>query len=155
MPVNQDYSFLYKIQALGLSSERINDTGVLIFRILKDWKLVDKLNRIKEFTVVVLKRDIDVSEIYFEREVFIPAYEFRGIITQIIDNNDDNLTIVVKEHSWHLTRRLYKIGDEMKEYQIQLAEGEEFLPVVQDVLDSANMEDGFNWIINTGRRTEI
>ena len=147
MVLSQLVSLPYSASQASFSLERNNLGGTLILRELFSWKLKDKLNKLNELVVVVFKESVDLDSIYFERTVFVPAFDFEGIITSIVDNNDETLEIVIKEKAWHLTRRLYKIADSLKEYNISLVDPASLTDFLQAILDSANTDMPFTWIL--------
>ena len=147
MVLSQTFSFIYNAQTVGLSAERENLKGPFILTALVTWKYKDNLNKINELTVTVFKSDIDRSKIFFEREVIVPAFDFRGLITGLTDINDSILQITMHERAWHLTRRLYKIADSLKEYNLVLVSPSDLATFVQPVLDSANTDMPFTWVL--------
>lgn len=146
MPVNQAVSFVYGTEQVAFSLERSNLGGPLILRKIDHWIIKDKLNRLITYEITVFKRDVDLNDIYFAREVFIPFFNFEGIITALIDNNDETLTIVVKEIGWDLTRRIYKMGDTIKEYNITLVAPASLTTFLQTILDSLT-DKRYPWIL--------
>ncbi len=155
MVLSLAFSFLYNSQPAGLSAERENLKGPLILAALATWKFKDTLNKINELTVTVFKSDIDRNKIFFEREVFIPAFDFRGLITGLTDINDSILQITMHERAWHFTRRIYKISDSLKEYNLTLANINSFPDFIQLILDSANADMPFTWVLGEGETTNI
>lgn len=147
MPLNQSVSLLYNAQLVAFSLERDNLNRPLILRELGSWKLKDKLNKLNELSVTIVKSNVDLNDIYFERSVFVPAFEFEGIITSLIDNNDDTMEIIIKEKAWHFTRRVYKIGDSLKEYNLKLVSPASLSSFLQLILDSANTDMPFTWVL--------
>ena len=151
MPISQAVSFLYNTQAIGLSAERENLKGPFVLTALVTWKFKDSLNQINELTVTVFKSDVDRSKIFFEREVFVPAFNFRGLITRLTDINDSILQITMHERAWHFTRRIYKIADSLKEYILTLNANQSFPDFLQLILDSANTDMPFTWELGEGK----
>lgn len=149
MVLNQAISFLYNTQPVGLSAERENLAGPLLLNALQSWVFKDRLNNINEFVVRVYKSDVDLSKIFFERDVFIPGFEFKGVITGLFDVNDSILQITMQEKGWHFTRRIYKIADSLKEYNLTLVDPADFATFLQPILDSANtdMPANLQWVL--------
>jgi len=149
MPLSQSISFLYNTQDVGRSAERIDLSGPLVLTALNTWKFKDNLSKLLRFEVSIFKDHIDLSKIFLERDVFIPGFEFRGIITELVDVDDSLLKIVMHEKGWHLTRRLYKIADSLKEYTISLTSPASFTTFLQPILDSANTDPKlpFTWAL--------
>ncbi len=147
MVLSQAVSFLYNTQDVGLSASRENLKGPFILTALKTWKFKDDLNKINELKVTVFKSDIDRSKIFFERDTFVPAFNFTGLITGLTDINDTILQITMHEKAWHLTRRIYKIGDSLKEYNLSLVDPADFATFLQLILDSANTDMPFTWVL--------
>jgi len=140
MPLSQAVSFLYNSQPIGISVERANLRGPLVLRTLQTWKIKDKLNRLKVLTVTVFKSDVDRNNIFLERDVFVPVFNFTGIITGLVDVNDSILKIVMTEEAWHFTRRLYKIEDSLKEYNLVLVKPASLPNMLEDLIGSANAD---------------
>ena len=147
MVLNQFVSFVYSSQSRGLSAERENLSGPLVLDALSSWKISDRLNKLKQMVVTVSKADIDRSKVFFERDVFVPGFNFRGLITGINDIDDSFLSIVMSEQGWHFTRRLYKIQDGFKEYTLELEMEDSLVGFLQEVLDSANEDMPFDWVL--------
>ncbi len=147
MALSQAVSFLYNAQQASFSLERNNLNRPLILRELVSWQIKDRLNRLTEVTVVVVKNNVQLSDIYVEREVLVPAFGFEGIITSLVDIHDDTLEITIMEKAWHFTRRLYKIGDSLKEYNLVLVDPASLPDFLQLILDSANTDMPFTWVL--------
>ena len=105
------------------------------------------MNKLTEVTVVVVKNNVQLEDIYVERESLVPAFGFEGIITAISDTNDDTLEITIMEKAWHFTRRIYKIADTLKEYNLVLADPASLTDFLQLILDSANTDMPFTWTL--------
>lgn len=148
--LNQQVTLLYNSASVGLSAERTNLAGPLVLNALKAWTHKDKLNKINEFVVQVIKADVDRSKIFLERDVYVPGFDFRGIITGLNDIDDSVLQIEMREEAWHLTRRLYKIGDSLKEYNLTLAAPEDFADFINLVITNANTDMPFTWTLGEG-----
>ncbi len=145
MVLSQAISFLYNTQLSGISAEKENIKGPLVLNALINYKYSDRLNKIKTMTVTISKQDFNRNKIYFERDVFIPGFEFRGVITGLNDINDTLLAITMSETGWHFTRRLYKIADSLKEYNLTLTDPADLATELQIILDSANTDMPFTW----------
>lgn len=154
MPLEQQFSFRYKENTVSINAERSNLGGALILNAISSWSLKDSLNKLKSLTVNVVKSDVDLNGIYFERECYVPAFKFRGIITGLIDIDDQTLQIVIQERAWHFTRRIYKIEDEFKEYTVSIGADDNFKDFVQTVIDSANADMPFVWKLDVDEDIE-
>ena len=140
MALSQSVSFLYNSQLPGIGAERANLNTPLIIRDIISWKLTDKLNTIDEFKVKITKLNNNLKEIYQERDIFISALNLQGIIIGINDIDDNVLELIIQETAWHFTRRIYKIEDTLKEYNITLAKPASFPDLIQGIIDSANLD---------------
>ncbi len=147
MVLSQPVSFLYNAQQASFSLERNNLNRPLILRELVSWRIKDSLNKLLEVTVVIVKNNVQLSDIYVERAVLVPAFGFDGIITSLVDIHDDTLEITIMEKAWHFTRRLYKIGDSLKEYNLVLVDPSSLTVFLQAILDSANTDMPFTWTL--------
>lgn len=145
MAVLMNVEFQYGTSQTGIVSERENLKQPLIFKALQSWSYKDVLNKLNTIVITMLKKDVDLGQIYLERDAYIPAFDMNGIITAISDIDDTFLEITIHEQAWHLTRRMYNIKDEFKEYTISIAESENFNNLIQGVIDSANLDMPFNW----------
>lgn len=155
MPLSQSLSFLYNTQPVGISAERSNLRGPLVLNALESWAFRDRLNRLNEFQVRIVKSDNDLSKIFLEREVYIPGFEFRGIIIGLVDIDDNILQINIKEKAWHLTRRIYKIADSLKEYNLALTAPADLPAFLDAILTSANTDMPFIWVLGDGEKVTI
>ena len=149
MALTQTVSFLYNAQQASFSLERTNLNRPLILRELSSWQIKDSLNKLNEVTVVVVKNNVELADIYVERTVLVPALNFDGIITALADRNDDTLEITMMEKAWHFTRRIYKIADSLKEYNLVLVDPASLPDFLQLILDSANSipDMPFTWVL--------
>ncbi len=149
MALTQAVSFLYNAQQASFALERNNLDRPLILRELLSWKIKDSLNKLNEVTVVVVKNNVELEDIYVERTVLVPAFSFEGIITALVDQNDDTLEITIMEKAWHFTRRIYKIADALKEYNLVLVDPASLPDFLQLILDSANSipDMPFTWTL--------
>ena len=138
MPLSQSVTFLYNTQLTGLSVDRTNLEGVLVLNALITWVHRDKLNKLKTFSVTIDKNTVDLSKIFLERNVYIPGFEFRGIITGLTDVNDSILKITMQETGWHTTRRIYQIEDTFKEYNIVATHKTDFPQLITNTLRTMN-----------------
>ncbi len=147
MVLSQPVSFLYNAQQLSFSLERTNLNRPLILRELASWRIKDSLNKLNVLTVTVVINSVPLEDIYVERSVLVPAFNFEGIITALKANSNDTLEITLTEKAWHFTRRLYKIGDSLKEYNLALVDPASLSDFLQLILDSANTDMPFTWIL--------
>jgi len=147
MVLTQAISFLYNAQLAGLSAERSNLDGPLILNALVSWTYSDRLNKLKVMRVIIEKASVDRSKVFFERDVFVPGFNFIGIITGINDINDSLLAITMHERAWHFTRRIYKIGDGFKEYNLVLVNPADLATELQAIITSANTDMPYDWVL--------
>ena len=140
-----DVSFPYGVQQKGLTVERTNIEKPLILRKLVTWTFKDKLNEILTLKIALNKKDLDLDNIYLERNINIPAFGIKGIITGITDMEDTQLVLQIHDESWHFTRRLYKIADSFKEYKIKWTSNNTVTDVLDDLITSANTDMPFTW----------
>ena len=148
--LNQEFSLLYQSFQDSVSSERTNLAGPLVLGALSAWSFVDKLNKLNYIKIRVVKGDVDRSKIFLEREAFVPGFKFTGIITSLVDIDDNTLEITIHEKAWHFTRRLYKIEDEFKEYTLELEPAQDFSRFVDEIIASANADMPFDWKLGEG-----
>ena len=141
-------SLQYNASQIGVGAERSNLNRPVILRALATWKFIDKLNDLDVLVVTMLKNDLDLSQIYLERSVTVPAFEFKGIITGLSDINDTMFRITIHEEGWHFSRRIYKIEDAFKEYNISLVNPASLPDLVQGIVTSANSDMPFTWTIS-------
>ena len=97
MVLSQALSFLYGVKASSPSAERTNLNTPLVIRELVDWSLEDSLNAFKVFKVTITKNSVDLKNIYTERDIYLPAFKFEGIITGITDIRE-----IILEHGLEL-----------------------------------------------------
>lgn len=139
-------SFRYKITNTETgSNQRLKIVKTLVLENLLRWKYTDKLNEIVKIDVTIAKNSVDSSEIYFERNCHLPGLNFEGVITGIKDVEDNKLVITVQHEAWHFTRRLFKIEDDFKEYELNCNEGQDFKKIIEDIVTSANADMPFDW----------
>ena len=137
------FGLKYGSSSVGLSAAIDNTIHPFVVQKLKSYKLVDELNKLKYVTFTMSKRDVEVKDIYLERNAYISEYDFYGIITGIEDIDDLNFKITVHELAWHFTRRIYKLEEpdtKLKEYTFKADEDTVFPDLLQEVLDSANLD---------------
>ncbi len=120
----------------------------------ESFRKTDILNQLKVVRIIMYKEHFDLNEIFLLRAIFIPEFDFEGIITRIKDLDKDRIEIYVSELAWHLTRRKYKIND-VREWDIRVKATDSFSAHLQDILDSANLDMPFTWILNDGIPTNV
>jgi len=79
---------------------------------LFNWKYIDKLNKLTEFVFSIPNDEFGRANALIEREVFVPFLKpFHGIVCEkSLDDHD--ITLVVCELSFHLTRKVFRVDGE-------------------------------------------
>ncbi len=125
-----------------------------VIKSAQSFRKTEVLNKLIVARVVLVKEHIDLNEIFLERDVYIPEFAFEGVITRLKDLDKDRLEVYVHELAWHLTRRKYKIND-AREWEIRIEKTDSFASHLQGILDSANLDMPFTWILNEGTPTGV
>ena len=72
---------------------------------LQNWKLIDKLNKLKEYRFTVPNDEFTRANVVLERKLFIPFISpFRGVVIGK-SINDSSINVTSKEFATHLERR--------------------------------------------------
>ncbi len=125
-----------------------------VFKGAESYRKTDILNQLKVVRIIIYKDHFNLDEIFLLRSIYVPEFNFEGIITRLKDLDKDRMEIFISELAWHLTRRKYKIND-VREWEIRVEATDSFSAHLQDILDSANLDMPFTWILNDGIPTNV
>ena len=146
------YRAANNLDGVGSIPSRLSDlysfTNAVIYR------KYDVLDKILEVKVIIYKDHYDLNQVFLERDVFVPEFNFKGIITRIQELAGDKYEITIKEPGWHFTRRLYKIGG-ATEWDVAVTTSDSYTAHLQEILDSANLDMPFTWTLNDGIPTGV
>ena len=138
--------FRYRVSEKGVVAERDNLRRPFVFNSISKFVLKQKLNDVRVVVLSVRKTDVDINDIYFEREVFIAKYGFGGIITAV---KDDGVFyhVTVSDRLWEFSRLFFRsnVGGTVFDYNDE----------IQINFPFAKFEDDDYWLIHGNQPDEI
>ena len=138
----------------GIHEQQSKFAQQFVIKNAESFRKTEILNKLTVVRFILYKEHVDLNEIFLERDVYIPEFAFEGVITRLKDLDKDRMEVYVHELAWHLTRRKYKIND-VREWDIRIDSNSSFADHIQDVLDSANLDMPFTWVLNDGTPTGV